>query len=243
MSNSLIFTEGKDDVNALTEIFKNQFGLTVVTPATPTFSGRTFLDKTQNREIRIVNARDKVKVASAARRELLEYSLRAQPADRLGLVFDPNGDTEPQWRAWILREVLSSIPPTQQDDLSYRITLSGSPIDLVPVPWDAGAITDLLENVQNLERVALEIVRRASPTDEAMTVLLLTSLQNGSRSTTWKTAFRLFNAIRCPDTEDGCMSQVFGQDAGLRVAVGEVLKTTRLFERIAFLAGSSTPSA
>jgi hypothetical protein len=80
-------------------------------------------------------------------------------------------------------------------------------------------------------------MQQVSSQDTELLLELLYLIQQKGCKTTWKTAFKLFNAIRKPSVEDGFVSQVFGQDKELRVGIEPVLRSSQLWERFSLLLG------
>lgn len=115
---------------------------------------------------------------------------------------------------------------------------------LLPVPWEGGEVIDELDTARRcLERVGLDVLARSQSDQKDLVVNqkdliveILDLIQGKGLKANWKTAFRLMNAIRKPETEDGFVSQVFGQDEYLRSGIEPALKSTPLWDRLAFLA-------
>ncbi len=240
MSKALLLTEGIDDVRALTEIFTRELSLkTRRVGTTPQFSKdeRWFVSEDLSRQVVVVSGKDRDRAATTLREHLSEGKVQRLGFDRAALVFDPDDDNDLQWREWFTQKILEPWEP-ETTDLGYSVSIQEVAVDVLPIPWDSGALFDDLSEVKRcVERVAMQILSGSDEKDSAMVLKLLEILQADGRKTNWKTAFRLLNAIRKPSVEDGFFSTVFGQDKGMRTGIKPALESTLMWPRLAFVAG------
>ena len=240
MTSGLIVVEGPDDLSALREIFQRLLGGQVA-PITHSEKYRGSLlvwprdDASNEREVRILVAGSRDQVPLVAREQLIGTATAASPNSYLGLCIDPNGQDHAQLQAWLKAGMQApSIGQTETVD-GLECVIGSRSVQVVYLLWDLGSLFDRLSDERNLERVAVEILQKTQPQEGAMVDGFLQTLQAQGMKTTWKTAFRLWAAIRYPDK--GAMDQVFGQDNGVRAAVSEVLATSVLFRRLSLFAG------
>lgn len=240
MSKALLLTEGVDDVRALTEIFTRELSLeTRRGGQTPQFSRdeRWFDSDDLSRQVVVVCGNGRDPAATTLREHLREGKVRRLGFDRVALVFDPDDHSDVQWREWFTHEVLEPWD-IEATDLGYSVSMQDASVAVLPIPWDSGALFDDLSDAKRcVERVAMQILSGTDEKDTAMVLKLLEILQADGRKTNWKTAFRLFNAIRKPSVEAGFFSTVFGQDKGLRSGIKPTLESTLMWPRLAFVAG------
>lgn len=240
MSKALLFAEGVDDVRALTEIFTRELSLKT-RPGywTGQFSDkeRWFISDDKSRQVVVVNGKGRDPAAMTLRERLSEGKVQRYGFDRVALVFDPDEHNDDQWREWFTHKVLEPWEP-EATALGYSVSIQDTAIDVLPIPWDAGAFfNDLSDAKRCIERVAMQILSSTDADDAAMVLKFLEILQADERKPTWKTAFRLLNAIREPSVEAGFFSKVFGQDEGLRSGIKPTLESSLLWPRLAFVAG------
>jgi hypothetical protein len=238
---SWIYVEGKDDLAALTEIYKRFFGY-IVQRGEPGQTRRADLGRllelpAKGHQLEIINGRDRGSALCRAAEHYQERKFRDRVVDRIGLLFDPDSDDDVKWRAAIEKQ-FGIAKEAPKDDLGgYRLEQSGHVSTLLPVPWEGGDVVDELEKAKRcLERVGLDVLARASPDQRDLVAEMLDLIRSRALKVSWKTGFRLMNAIRAPSTEDGFASQVFGQDEGLREHVRPALQCTMLWKRLSFFA-------
>ncbi len=255
MVTSLLVVEGRDDVAALTEILHREMNFQVLPetqvvnerpPHLPSFSGaRYFRREGDDHWCVVLNGRDRNRAADRIREEIEEHLPDEEPSfDRIGLVFDPDRDDADASQNWLQSRVLAPLGNAfqiQPDAWRFRIEYQSKTVDLVPIAWDAGGMFDHLPDERNIERVAIGILQacqdQTAQEDRELLLDFLRQLQQRSQPTSWKTVFRLLNAICNPAVEDGFMAQVFGQDRPLRTGVRSVLQSTTLWERLTFVTG------
>lgn len=242
MIHSLLITEGKDDVRALREIFIRELGFSITRNQSPLFARTEETIETQEPACRLVifAAGDRGRAAARSREVIVEGKLIRNGFTRLGVVFDPDDDHDDAWRSWIDSKVLDEAWDVRELPHAYQVATGTGTIDLIPIPWDAGPVFDELNaNLRSIERVAIGVLQEASREDSELVLKLLDQIQTSGRKISWKTAFRLLNAIRKPETEDGFFAQVFGQDRELRSSVRKVLESTELMTRLQIVGGLS----
>jgi hypothetical protein len=242
MIHSLLITEGKDDVRALREIFIRELGFSITRNQSPLFARTEETLKAQEHACRLVifAAGDRGRAAARSREMIVEGKLIRNGFTRLGVVFDPDDDGDDAWRSWIDSHILDEAWDVTELPDGYQVTTDTGKIELIPVPWDAGPVFDELdESRRSIERVAIGVLQEASREDSELVLKLLDQIQKSGRKISWKTAFRLLNAIRRPETEDGFFAQVFGQDRELRSSVRTVLESTELMTRLRTVGGLS----
>jgi hypothetical protein len=245
---ALIYVEGKDDLAALTELYKRFYGFTVLREGERLYlepESRLLGHAARGDRLEIIKGKDRQQALLQAAANYHERKYANNHIDRVGVVFDPDGDTDRQWREQI--ETAFGLSPEGRE-----LELGGYPLErfttttiLLPVPWDVGGVLDELDADRRcLERVGLDVVERACPDQGTLIIELLDRIRARGIPVTWKTAFRLLNAIRKPDTtEDGFVSQVFGQDAPLREGILPALQSTSLWARLAYLGGETVSAA
>ncbi|WP_428263116.1 hypothetical protein [Haliangium sp.] len=236
MSRAIVISEGSGDVAALREIFTRLFALRVRQDAPRPFGpAAPLMSEDGARIVYLVNGKDKRRARDSARATLNEFAV-SSTYDRLGLVFDPDGHEDHEWRHWCQHVLQGNV--WDEAELIWTIHHADEEIPFVPVPWDAGPSFDELDpGLRNLERVALGIAQDAIPDDATLVDRLLGIVRDSGRKTTWKTAFRLLHAVRKPAVEVGIMAQLFGQDKDTQTSVARLLKSTLLWRRLHYLAG------
>jgi hypothetical protein len=246
VNRALIVTEGKDDIRALREIFTRMLGLTAAREGTQPF-GRdqeTLVKPDIDYGLLLLPAGDRDRAAQFTRTFVAEGKLARNGVGRVAIAFDPDGHTDEQCESWLRKAAVDETWGVQPCELAYRVSTPHGDLELIPLAWDGGcAFNDLPGYLRSVERVAMGILQTASPEDSSLLLELLSVLQGRGRSLSWKTAFRLLNAVRKPDAEDGFIAQVFGQDRELRTGVLPVLQETRLWRRLCLLAGGNAPGA
>jgi len=86
-------------------------------------------------------------------------------------------------------------------------------------------------SLQDPEHVAVEIMQTAAIARGRFVERFLHEIEGANFNVTWKTAFRLFDAIRKPSVEDGFVAQVFGQDRDINDSVRPVLERSSTLQR------------
>jgi hypothetical protein len=241
MKHTLLLVEGPDDIRALHEILDRELHLEQRrTPTITFFPGRerVFLNVTAQREIHITNVQGKEDLSKVTIEKLQEEQTLQRGIDRFGVCFDPDDHDDTQWKQWFTTKVLKGFVVDEVAPLGYRLP-GAAPLEIIPLPWDAGDPFDDLDGKRLLERVAIGILQKATTPKESkhreLVLKLLKTLQDEGQATSWKTAFRLLHAVRDPANVEGFFSKVFGQDDKLRAGIRTVLTSTLLWQRLCFL--------
>lgn len=244
MSRSLIITEGIDDVRALRGLYQRVFGFQRFAADQGRFQGRSEVlrHESSNTIIELVNGRDKLRAA-----QTVHNLLREGPEDtvaRAGLVIDPDEDSDAELTNFIEKNALGDLVRHPEGDRGqHRVDGEFGSIEFLATCWESTtAFHALPAELRNLERVGIGLLQAGRPDDAALVRSCLEVLHQGGRTPSWKTAFRLFNAIVAPATEDGFVDRVFGQDRKVRKALVPTLGATRILGDLAWLAQQATPT-
>jgi len=113
VTSALVITEGVDDLRALREVFMRQFEMQRDRAAVRQFRGpgEVLVSTDGARRVHLGNGRDRGRAARRAAEALREPS----SYDRIGLVFDPDTDSDERWQRWLEREVLEGLAPDPLD--------------------------------------------------------------------------------------------------------------------------------
>jgi len=146
------------------------------------------------------------------------------PPARIGINFDPNGQTDAEWRKWLLKECGPQGASVSEAGESLVFDVGGTQTEVVPIPWDFGGVFEKLEDKRALERGILAVMAAAAPDDARLVESLLDRIQAESRQATRTSAVKLWNAVRRPDMDTvGFVAQVFGQDHELERPLSSLL--------------------
>ena len=247
MKRTFAIAEGPDDVRALREILDRVFSLknardTVVPRRINRGTGVMYCinnspERNEERYLEVACAMGRQK----AELTVIETLKSPSDIDRIALIFDPDDDND--WKSALkerLRielsrdsdfEVTSDLSIEERGEIEWKLSLNDVELLFTPIPWDTECDFDSLPSSRHqIERTALEILK-TDEEDSSLVLDILSLIQGRNRKTCWKTAFRLFNAIRAPGVES-FFDKVFGQDKRLREAIEDVLKQTLLHQRI-----------
>ena len=241
MSRRVVLCEGFDDLRVLHEVFERNLRMRVASPSRRR-NERFFTSVAPGaapQEVVVVfparggGGEGKSGLPQLMREHLLESQVDDE-TDKIGLVFDPDDDSDEQVRTWLEGSVLAGLNATRQPSGSYRVPSATRTIEVVPLPWDHLHPFDQLPPEKRCcEQAALAIMQAAAPAEAALVDQMLTLLRaHDPKKATWKAAFRLWNAVRKPNAEDGFYAQVFGQDKDLRPHVEPALKVTGFFAKL-----------
>jgi len=242
MRYSLIVVEGPDDLAAIRELFlRPPLGpsKTQLLPSVPGMPRRATF-RWADAETEVWVALDKQRVAERVVEQVKAASTSAKPFCQIGVCFDPDEHNEEQVRAWLLKEC--GAREAKPADDSCELVSEDANVSIVALPWDAGRPFDRLENLRNLERVAIEILNRVEKEEGNLVDQFLEVLQSKKKHTSWKTAFRLWAAIRYADRDPdtgGAIGQVFGQDEAVRGALTSVIEGSVFLTRLKRFAGAA----
>ncbi|MCY3024233.1 MAG: hypothetical protein NTW87_35095 [Planctomycetota bacterium] len=245
MKYNLIVVEGPDDLAAIRELFQRRYGPVKtegvhVAPGQP----RTARFAWSDVETQVMVAMDKRRVAVRVKEQMQAIPTSDRPYCQIGVCFDPDEHDDGTVHAWLREEC--GVPDATPGDGVYRATCGNAKVDIVPLPWDLGPMFDELKDFRNLERVALAVLAKTDAGEGKLIEELLEKVRSANKNISWKTAFRLWAAIRYADCDPGAggaMAQVFGQDEQARQALETVLKDSPFLVRLRRFAGSPPPCA
>jgi hypothetical protein len=230
MKSSVIVVEGPDDLAALREVFQRVL-------ACPQSKGGRFCWPDGDMETEVLVSRSKSRIPQTVREQIARVPL---PVIQVGVCFDPDKDSCDKAMLWLT--AACDLPAAWDANGVCQVAVDGRTVDVVALPWDFGPIFDELEDLRNLERVALAVLARVDPTEGKLIEELLLKLRTADKRVNWKTAFRLWAAVRYADSDPdtgGAMAKVFGQDDAVRTALNAVLNETVFLGRLKRFAGTS----
>lgn len=131
MSVRRIFCEGPDDHSALRELIKRGFQREIK-PSKLAQRGTSFV-RAGAEDVELTVAGDRERVLSAARDAVLKNGSPSNPVTLFGVSFNPDGDPEATWRAWIERAFQEWKPVRHSD--GWRLAGPFRAVELVPLPW------------------------------------------------------------------------------------------------------------
>jgi hypothetical protein len=153
MKHTLLLVEGPDDIRALHEILERELQIKkTMNPTLRLFSGqgRVFFNETAQREIHISNVQGKEDLPRVTIEKLQEEQTLQRGIDRFGICFDPDAHDDAQWRQWFISKVLKGLAVEEVASLGYRLP-GALPLEIIPLPWDAGDSFDALDGKRLLE--------------------------------------------------------------------------------------------
>jgi hypothetical protein len=237
VSKRLLLCEGPEDLAALREILHVHFSATRTEEPNPNSSSKVEQWSVGGKTIRLINALDRQRVLRFAV-ELITSDSPSDPIEWVGLSFDPNGDDEARWRAWLEKGLqrlnLRRTGSSYEANPPERI-----PLGIIPLPWlSTGPVHYGLSNSQCLERCAIDALSATYPNHHRRVEKWINELrtEQPAHPPSWKTAARLWNALSLPDVSgQGFYSQVFGNHEPLRLAILEGLTQSNLRASIEML--------
>ena len=227
MSVRRIFCEGPDDQAALRELIKRGFQREIKPPKLSE-RGNSFVRNGAD-EIELTVAGDRERVLSRARDTILDNGSPSNPVTLFGVSFDPDGHSEIEWRQWI-ENGFRKWEPVRHDE-GWFLTGPFGAVELVPLPWHTAARPHpSLEDNQNIERVAGQILSTVHPRLAGLIDQWLEEAGAAGRTPEWKMSARFWNGLVHPATSGaGFFDKVFGQDPELRDEVRKALDGTLLW--------------
>lgn len=237
MSRRRIICEGPDDRSALRELLVRHFGLQVKRGTAPALEKvETLVPRGQAGpavEIVIAGSKEKVRAQAIASEQ---YSSASDPIETLGLCFDPNGQSEAQWRSWLAAGLAPLTPQTAGD--GWTVATVAGRARLLPLPWFSPApVRYALPDHHNLERVAIHALAEAYPSLAPAIARWVDELPGLGGTPSWKTALRLWNAVVHPDAAGASfLDKVCGQDHQTGLRVRALLDGTLLWRGLADIA-------
>jgi len=242
MKQSLIVVEGPDDVAALREVFQRRFGWRKAKDQTPPAKGEHPF-QWPDAETTVLVAQGKPDIPKRIVATIRDIETAERHYSQLGICFDPDTHTGPAALDWLVKEC--QLAGNWNADGICPVSISdGSVVDVIALPWDLGPIFNELADFRNLERVALAVLAKTDVAEGELITELLKKVQSAGRKVSWKTAFRLWAAVRYADKDPdtgGAMAQVFGQDEAARTSLDSVLCNSVFLSRLKRFAG--TPAA
>ena len=240
MSSRLILCEGVDDLAALREVIARDCRRTGAGRSDRFRKGdiRSFQFLDGDRPpVHLVSVDGKGKFPERLSFFIANPSLD-DPFDVIGVCFDPDSQTKMQASAWIRKKCIPQGAETSKTEHGFRVTLDERVTEVVPLPWCLGEVFDQLEDERNIERVALSILQDGAESESKLIDELLTHLRENQVETSWKTAIKLWNAVRLPASDGpGFLAQVFGQDDCLRASKNSLLEGTPLLASLKYICG------
>lgn len=231
----LLLVEGPDDLAAFRELLLRRYGFTK-RGRSERFPGARSEQYSQGTELELhlVAAEGRQGVAAVASKQIEEPSLDA-PFLRIGINFDPNGQSDDEWMAWVRRCCLPSNATVSQAGVALCVQTGSPCTEVVPIPWDLGPVFNALDDRRNLERAVLGILDAAGSPEGELVRSLLAAIRDADFPTTWKSAVKLWNAIRKPDADTvGFVAQVFGQDHALEQSLSSLLDGSDFLNRLEY---------
>jgi len=235
MKCSLLVVEGPDDLVAIRSLLKHIFG-GEVHEATDVFTREDRSSKLVwvDAIVYILIGRDKDRAAERLINQLNLTPPPDIPFTQVGSFFDPDSQSDDEARAWLKCKLESKgVSLTGTEDGNF---VTAQTIPVLCCLWNLGDRFNDLDDQHNLERVAIEILNVSTVAEAEIILGFLCTLSEKSKRISWKTAFRLWSAMRYPD--NGAMEQVFGQDESVRTSIGTVLKDSQLLTSLKRLAGT-----
>jgi hypothetical protein len=239
----LLVCEGPDEIACIRELLNRKFGFEIhpnipSRPPPPAGEIRSVDMRSAERNLWVsVRAKEgKSQLVQLCRSEIQNMS-PASPYERVGINFDPDGETEVQWRKSLFEE--SWTPPlVPQRDGTYL----HEALPVIPLPWEGGATPfDHLEDHHCLERLMLGAALQVEPelmktiegwlneVDERLAHRLLPGTPKRVYRN-WKTATRMLAGLRFPDKSvPGVAQQFFGQNQELWTALEPTLQASRFW--------------
>lgn len=236
MKQSLIVVEGPDDLAALRELLDRRFGgqkKGQVATREHSFVWRDL-------ETRIIMSNGKDHMPELVHQRIRDLPTALFQFTQMGICFDPDRHSDAQILQWL--GSVSGASAAWDKDGGCPVSIGDRAVDVIALPWDIGPIFDDLEDFRNLERVALAVLAKSDTSEGALIEELLKKVQSAGKKVSWKTAFRLWAAIRYADKDPdtgGAMAHVFGQDEAVRTALDSVLCNSVLLSRLKKFAGTA----
>ncbi|MGD0090551.1 MAG: hypothetical protein ABSE73_11580 [Planctomycetota bacterium] len=235
MKQSLIVVEGPDDLAALRELFDRCFGA----QKGGAVAAREHAFRWKDAETRILMANGKDKMPNLIAHRIRDLPSADWPFTQMGICFDPDRHPDEQVLTWLRKNCKVEAPWNADGMCQARV--ADMNLEIVALRWDLGPVFDQLKDLRNLERVALAVLAKTDPSEGKLIEELLEKVDSAKKPISWKTAFRLWAAIRYADSDPdtgGAMAHVFGQDQATRNALASVIEDSVFFSRLKRFAGA-----
>ena len=242
MNPRLIFCEGNDDLTALRELIVRDCARSSPDPSRRfpgDRSAQEFVDADLP-DVHLVDAKGKAKLPRRVVSELTAPSPGLR-FDVIGVSFDPDAVSSRAPSEWVRTNCIPKEARTEETEHGWQVMVEDRTTEVITLAWHLGDVFDRLhEDEYNLERAALDVLAKGAKRQAAVVDDLLNYLQGKKIQTSWKTALKLWNAVRKPNTDGpGFLAQVFGQDPKLRVAKEALLRDTPLLAALHYICGAS----
>jgi hypothetical protein len=214
MSRRLVYCEGQDDVTALRGIVKRAFKVSWKQDDDfPNARRSARFELGQGNVLSMVALRPDPARGSTPNRESAIQLARQDFVDgaapdrpRIGLCVDPDTDSLEALRAAVRARL-----PAEAVDTDLGWTLDGR--ELLLLPWHVESVLfNRLPELQNLERLAIDAIRRCDPDGAGLVERWIGELgeKRGDKFRSWKAALLLFHAATEPKTtEDSFFDEIF----------------------------------